>query len=288
MAGNLLNRARHIAALLGMLILTIHPATAETVEAKLPTGIIASADFRAGQPSHPAILLLHGFLQTRHAPPISSLANTLADQGYTVLSPTLSLDIYRRSKSLSCEAVHTHTMEGDIAEIDFWVNWLVKKGYRSIALVGHSAGSTQILHYISQHPSPAVKKAILTSLIGFLSDPADHQLAREQARIAPDKLGRYTLSYCKKNYTTPAGAYLSYVDNTTDKTLALLSKAKLPTEVILGANDATMGKGWPERLNSKGIAVTVIANTGHFFDGEAEFDLAEKLESQLKSLPPEK
>lgn len=43
MTGNSLSRARYIAAPFGVLILPIHPAFAETVETKLPTGIIATA-----------------------------------------------------------------------------------------------------------------------------------------------------------------------------------------------------------------------------------------------------
>lgn len=264
------------------------PAVAGTVEARLPSGLVATAEFRPGQAAKPAVLFLHGFLQTRQAMPLSVMAENLSAQGYATLNPTLSLGISRRSKSLACEAVHTHSMDKDVAELGFWVDWLVRKGYSDIVLVGHSAGSTQALHYITQQPNPAVKRAILTSLIGFLGDPADRKLARDQARIDPGKLGRFTLSYCKKNYTTPAQAYLSYVDNNYDRTLTLLGSAKLPTEVILGANDATMEAGWPDRLKSKGIAVTVIANTGHFFDGEAEFDLTDKLESRLKSLAPGK
>jgi pimeloyl-ACP methyl ester carboxylesterase len=279
---------RIIALLVVLLCWSTQPAMAEIVTAKLPGGIMASAEFRPGQPAKPAILFLHGFLQTRQAMPLSVMAENLSGQGYTTLNPTLSLDINLRSKSLACEAAHTHSMDKDVAELGLWVDWLVKKGHQNIVLVGHSVGSTQALHYASQQPNPAVRKAVLTSLIGLLSDAADRQRAREQAKTAPDKLGRYTLSYCKKNYTTPARAFLSYADNSTDNTLTLLSNTKLSTEVILGANDATMETGWPARLKSKGIAVTVIANTGHFFDGEAEFELTDKLESLLKSLPPGK
>jgi pimeloyl-ACP methyl ester carboxylesterase len=288
MTGNLLNRARHIVALFGVLILTIHSAFAETVEARLPTGIVASADFRAGQTSRPAVLLLHGFLQTRHVPPMSSLANTLADQGYTVLTPTLTLGINRRSKSLGCEAVHTHTLEEDIAEIRFWVNWLARKGYGSITLIGHSFGSTQILYYLTQKPNPAAKKAILTSLVPLLSKPQEAQkaLARvKQARTSEQALERFTLSYCNGNYVAPAAAYLSYVANDSSKTLDQFGKTRVPVEVILGAADTAIESAWSEKIRTRGIPVAVIDKAGHFFDGAQEFDLADKVESILKTLP---
>ncbi len=287
MTGNSLNRVRYIAALLGVFILQIHPAFAETVEVKLPTGIIATADFRAGQPSHPAVLLLHGFLQTRYAPPMSSLANTLADQGYTVLTPTLTLGINRRAKSLACEAVHTHTLEGDIAEIGFWVNWLDKKGYGSIALIGHSFGSTQILYYLSQKANPAVKKAILTSLVPLLIKPQEVRatLARMKQAHSKQGLERFTMSYCDNNYVATPAAYLSYAANDSSKTLDQFSKTKVPVEVILGATDRAMEPTWPEKIRTRGIPVTIIGKAGHFFDGAQEFDLADKVEAILKTLP---
>jgi len=287
--GNLRYHARGIFALF-TLLLPLHPAFADTVEAKLPTGIVATADFRAGQPSRPAILLLHGFLQTRHAPPMSSLANTLADQGYTVLIPTLSFDINRRSKSLSCEAAHPHNLESDVSEIGFWVDWLAGKGLRNIVLIGHSSGSLQILEYLVKMPNPAVRKAILTSLIPIISDRSERQHTLDLLRKKPPKaaeqgLGRYTLAYCSKNYAAPPRAYLSYASVDADRVLANLGKTRVPVEVILGATDTTMDAGWPESMRSRGVPVTIIEKTGHFFDGAQEFDLTDKVEAVLKSLP---
>ena len=287
MTADLLNRARRIAALFGVFILTTLPAFADTVEAKLPTGIIATADFRAGQPSRPAVLLLHGFLQTRHALPMSALANTLADQGYTVLTPTLTLGINRRTKSLGCEAVHSHTMDGDVAEIGYWVNWLAGKGYSNIALVGHSVGSTQILRYVAQKPDPAVKKAVLTSLVPFHSKPQEvrNVVALTKRPASEQALGRFTLTYCHNSYVAPPASYLSYVSNDSRQTLALLGKIKVPVELILGSADKTLAIDWPEKIQNRGIPVTVIDKASHFFDDAQEFDLADKVEAILKTLP---
>lgn len=284
--GCLRHHARGFIALFSLL-LPFQCAFAETVEAKLPTGIIATADFRVGQPSRPAVLLLHGFLQTRFAPPVSSLANTLADLGYTVLVPTLTLGINRRSKSLACEAVHAHTMEGDVAEVDFWVNWLANKGYSSIALVGHSVGSTQILRYAAQKPIPAVKMAILTSLVSFHGKQPEVQnaLALTKRSAREQALRRFTLTYCINNYVAPPVAYLSYVTNDTEQTLGLLKKIKVPAEIILGSADKTLSTDWPGEIRNRGIPVTVIDKAGHFFDGSQEFDLADKIETLLKTLP---
>lgn len=289
LASRLLSCAQMIGALICLFFLPLHPVAADTVEARLPSGIVATADFRAGQPSRPAILLLHGFLQTRHAPPMKTLSDSLADAGFTVLAPTLSLGINRRAKSLACEAVHAHTMEGDVAEIGFWVNWLTRKGYGSIALIGHSSGSVQILQYLAQKPSPAVKKAILTSLIAFHSESAERQTAVERMKTllpADEKdLGRFTLTYCKRNYVAPPRAFLSYAANDADKTLGLLGKTRALVEVVMGGTDTTMNADWTGKIRHRGVPVTIIEKTGHFFDGEQELDLADKTESVLKALP---
>lgn len=284
----LLKRTWIIVALLVVFFLPVHSSFAETVEAKLETGIIATADFRAGKPSLPAILLLHGFLQTRNALPISPLADTLADNGYTVLVPTLSLGINQRAQSLDCEAPHIHTKEGDVAEIGYWTDWLDRKGYKSIVLIGHSSGSLEILQYVSQNPSPAVKIAILTSIIPLRSIPKEVQKALASVKQTQNNgkaLERYTLSYCKGNYVSPPADYLTYAASDADNTLDQFSKTKVPVEVILGKADKAMDLTWPDKIRARNISVTLLDNATHFFDGLQEFDLSDKVESILAKLP---
>ncbi len=288
MTRNLPRRRWLIAALLAAFFLPVHSSFADTVEVKLDTGVIATADFRAGKPSRPAILLLHGFLQTRNALPISPLANTLADTGYTVLVPTLSLGINQRAQSLDCEVPHIHTKEGDVAEIGYWTDWLARKGYKSIVLIGHSSGSLEILQYVSQNPSPSVKIAILTSIIPLRSIPKEVQKALasvKQTQTNGKALERYTLGYCKGNYVAPSAEYLTYAASDADNTLDQFSKSKVPVEVILGKADKAIESTWPEKIRARNISVTVLDNATHFFDGLQEFDLSDKVESILAKLP---
>lgn len=284
----LMKRTWFIVALLVVLFMPVYSSFADTVEAKLENGVIATADFRAGKPSRPAILLLHGFLQTRNALPISPLANTLADDGYTVLVPTLTLGINQRAQSLDCEAPHIHTKEEDVAEIGYWTDWLARKGYKSIVLVGHSSGSLEILQYVSQNPVPAVKMAILTSIIPLRTIPKDVQKALASVKEAPtgrQALERYTLGYCKGNYVAPPADYLTYATSDANNTLDQFSKTKVPVEVILGKADKAIELTWPEELAARKIPVTFIDNATHFFDGLQEFDLSDKVESILAKLP---
>ena len=149
------------------LLISVFPtaAHARLFNSRCVRAFTASAEYLVGERNKPAVLLLHGFLQTREFPTVATLARGLHDAGYTVLSPTLSLNIPNRKQSLACEAVHRHSLDDDVAEIGRWVNWLKSRGHRAIVLLGHSFGSLQLLAYLSAKPDAAVKGYIGTSLI---------------------------------------------------------------------------------------------------------------------------
>lgn len=291
LAGYLINRPSHIAILL-CLFFTSLPATAETVEVKLPTGITASANFHTGNPSQSAILLLHGFHQTHHSQPMSSLAANLASKGYTTLSPTITLGVNKRGQSMACEAVHTHTMKEDVAEIDYWVDWLGKKEYKNIVLVGFSStGNIEILSYNAQGSHPAVKKAILVSMNPILSDNRERQEAQHlkgaKQHADAKKLGVFSVGYCKNNFTASANVYLSYAQYDASRILELIKQTNVPTELIFGSADTILPANWPSQIKAlkSRAQVTIIDKANHFFDDASEFDLAEEIEKILTNIP---
>lgn len=262
------------------LLLSVLPASAHAALAKLEMrpGIPASAEYLAGQPDKPAVLLLHGFLQTRAFPTVATLARGLNDAGYSVLSPTLSLGIPNREKSLACEAVHTHGLDDDIAEIARWVGWLKSKGHRSIVLLGHSFGSMQLLAYLSARPDSAVKAYIGTSLVeaqvgetarGPLIAQLEHQVQRRERALV-----NQTLSFCRNYLSTPE-ALLSYVRWDASRTLAALKQAPVGTRLIMGSADAMLGRNWIRSLADLQTPMVVVQGANHFMDGEHEFDLLE-------------
>lgn len=269
------------------------PAAAETIEARLPSGITAYANFDIGKPSLPAILVLHGFLQTHQSPPMSTLADNLASRGYTVLSPTISLNINRRNQSMACEAAHTHKMEEGVAEVSFWVNWLNDKGYKNIIPVGFSSTSNiEILLYNAQGSHPAIKRAVLISLNPLIRDSAERSRVRAamSAKRQADskKLGFYSLGYCKNNYAATASSYLSYAEYDDSKVLELLKQTPVPTEVILGSTDTILPRHWVSRIKALNTKVTIIDDANHFFYGANEFDLAAEIENILKNFSIQK
>ncbi len=257
------------------------------VEARLPSGKTAGADYHAGKKDRPAVLILHGFLQTRAFPTIASTMEALSEAGYTVMAPTLSLGISGRNKSLPCEAVHLHTLDEDAAEIAFWVRWLTRKGHSHVILVGHSFGNVQLLDSLSRAPMPAVKQLLMISLV----DMEAKQSAQQRARLVRDlrervargdrSLVEIEFGHCKK-YVSPPAALLSYLDISRSGILDALVKSPVPTQVIMGGTDDRMGSDWVEKLSARGIAVQTIPGASHFFDNQYEFDLQDAV---LKALP---
>lgn len=262
----------------------------ETVTAQLGNGSSAVADYRQGAADKPAILVMHGFLTTNGFSTVQVVVNELADAGYTVLAPTLTLGINNRNTSLPCDAIHTHTMDGDLAEIDFWTRWLAAKGARKIILIGHSSGGLQQVIYVAIHPHPAVSRVIAISLINFQQYTAPDIIARERKGAEqllhqqPPPLRTYQMVYCSKYNATPA-AYLSYIRWSREAVLTTLKQRKVPIYAIMGGSDDRFSSEWFEKLRSTGIGVKVIPQANHFFNGPQEFDLLDELKRQLNETP---
>ncbi len=263
-------------ALFCLLCWVFPAAQAAVVTQTVRPDIVASATYLVGDRDKPAVLLVHGFLQTRDFPTIASLASGLHDAGYTVLMPTLSLNIPSRAQSLACEAIHKHSLDDDVDEIARWVLWLKAQGYRSVVLFGHSFGSLQLLAYLSGRPDPAVKAYIGTSLIEAQIGTVNRrdliaQLEDRVHRKQRDLISR-SLSFCRKYTTTPA-ELLSYVRWDQARTLAALKQAPVETRLIMGDSDSVLGHNWLKALQHIRAKMVIVKGANHFMDGEHEFDL---------------
>ena len=254
-------------------------ASAEVVSKKMPNGLTATADYYQGQADEPVVLVLHGFMQTREFPTVARLANSLKDEGYTVLVPTLTLNIDKRNKSLACEAIHTHTMEEDVAEIAEWVNWLYDRQNKHITLIAHSAGSLTLLALMENRPDQRIDKLILVSLLPFNDDPLSessnlkaYEQAQEDVKQGRQGLGDYSLAFCDK-YPSEPEAFLSYRQWAQGRTINALNDLKVPAYVIIGGSDKRMHPGWRELLKQTNAQVITVEHAGHFFDTQYEFDL---------------
>ena len=264
-------------------------AFATIEEVKLPSGYTATADYRKGSAELPAVLVLHGFLSTRNFLTVSNLIESLASDQYTVLAPNLSLGVNKRKISLACEAIHTHSLDQDIEEIDVWVKWLEQRGHNRIILIGHSYGSLHGLLYALKHPSPKLIKLIAASLvdvehvIGTDLSSAQIKTAENMITNNDNGLREYQVSYCKK-YVAPPKAFLSYATWSQKRILDAILKLSTPLEIILGEKDKRMGDGWPDMLANSGVNLKLIPGANHFFHNEQEFDLLESVTDALNSV----
>lgn len=275
--------------LLFLLLLLPQAAAAERARIELGNGLTAQAEYLSGKPTLPAVLVLHGFLQTHDFPTVATLARGLNDSGYTVLAPTLSLGVPNRKQSLACEAVHRHSLDEDLDEIDRWVKWLTSRGHRQIVLIGHSFGSMQLLAYLAGKPDPAVRGYIAASLTETQIGPTSRAELIERLEDAvargDHKLVNQPISYCKKYPSNPA-ALLSYVRWDQARLLKALNAYKGHKLLIMGDADVMIGRKWLSTLQESRTPMAIVKGAGHFMDGEHEFDLLEHSLTQLKKMAP--
>ncbi len=266
------------------LSLAAHAATVT-----LPVGkqLVARADYRKGDPGKPALILLHGLLQTHEFPTITRLIEGTHDAGHTVLAPTLTLGVTHRRQSLACEAIHTHTMDGVTQEIDTWVRWLKKRHDGPIILVGHSFGSVEALAYLSGRPDPAITRFIGISIVeGRLKLTGEETTRlitelRHAVKAGTPRVVTHQFSYCQKYQATPA-SLLSYLEWTPTRVLETASHLRLPSLYIMGSRDDRLGEGWVDLL-AKRNRVKIIKGANHFMDGEHEFDLLDTVLAELNA-----
>lgn len=287
MSGWFLRSAAAITTVILLSLNTVATGKEASVILEMPTGDSAEAAYWTGEPDMPAILIQHGFLQTHHFPTVRRLALALADSGFTVLTPTLTLGIDRRTASLQCEAVHTHTMEQTRQEIALWVDWLHAKTRKEPVVIGHSAGSINLLDYLVHTPGSPVAHAIFISVTYFghgeaAFDSPEHA-ARAHAALARGDTGlaEYALDFCRQYVTTPA-AYLSYYDWDKQRTDRAFQSSSAPSTLIAGSADARIDLEWIKTLRRHGVEVHIVDGANHFFDQFHEFDLLDEIEKVLQ------
>ena len=260
---------------------------AEPVELVTEQDHLVVANLLTGTNDKNPVLILHGFLQTREFPTVSRLATALNEAGYTVLNPSLSLGINNRKKSLSCEAVHTHSLEMDAGELALWVEWLSKKTSRPVTLIAHSAGGPVVLKYLEEYNAKQVNHAVLISLSYYAESKTTNEKkshAQQALRAIKKKanpLDTYSLNYCKK-YPTFAKNFLSYYNWNKEKTSLVVSKFNNIISIVLGTDDKRIDGDWKKQLQSRHNNVVKIEGANHFFDQAYEFDLTDAVENILK------
>lgn len=276
-----------LALVAGVLLMNFAQAWADVVTLTLQQGLTARAEYRPGGRDKPAVLILHGFLQTHSFPTVHNLAEGLATAGYSVLTPTLTLGVTHRRQSLPCEAIHTHTHEDNMRELDAWLRWLKAQGHQRIVLIGHSLGSAELLLYLQARRPRTVVQFIALSLVEprFDLKPENleqlRQTMQRRAARGDRQVLTHSLSFCR-NFTAVPQTFASYLAITPQRLLAAARSLSIPATFIMGGGDERLGSGWVERLRRTGKTVIVIPNASHFLDGEHEFELIDTVLATLE------
>ena len=279
-----------VTALIVLLLVAAVPTAADAGSARMELtivpGVVAEADYWPGAADMPAILIVHGFLQTRDFPTVRRLATALAEEGFSVLTPSLSLGLNRRLRSLACEAVHTHAMQHDVAELRAWTAWLAQRTGKPPVVIGHSTGGVQLAAMLEANPDLAVRHALLIGLtyfgqeLGSESAEALRARARDDLARGQEHVNPYALTYCRK-YVTTAANLLSYLQWDSRRLQQTITAGTVPVTVIVGAHDESIDQAWLQALRAGGVSVRAVAGARHFFDLAHEPDLLDAVEQVI-------
>jgi len=262
------------------------PLFGATVQLNISDKLIANAEYYPGEKNRPFILIMHGFLLNHNFPTVKRLAESLNSSGYNILTPSLTLGINQRKKSLACEAIHTHSLKKDVSELDQWIKWLQKKTSGEIILIGHSTGSIHLAKFLSNHPSDRIKEIIFIAMPDLNPNFRDNetinfeQKAKQLVLNNDMSLHDFKIAYCEK-YPTTAENYLSYLQLSKENILNDLDKITVPKTLIMGSKDNRINESWRHTLLQHGVNVISIEGANHFFDYEYEFDLLDIVENIL-------
>lgn len=274
--------------LLIILLYVSNSLFAQEVSLPLGNSVHGLAEYTEGDKEKPAVLIVHGILQTRHFSTTQRIGDFLEESGYPTLRPTISLGVDSRKQSLACEAIHTHSMESDIEEVAQWINWLKKK-HKKIILLGHSAGASLLVAYLDKYQNSQIsaEKIILISLAYFGNRPnsktnnADIAKARKAVAAGKQEPASFGFIYCN-NYVSLPEAYLSYINWSQQRTTEALVNTSAPVSLLFGDGDKRIDPTWPATLSNMGLDVKITDGAGHFFHGSHEFDLLDFVESTLE------
>ena len=272
--------------LFSIVLLNASTSFAESIRLTTTSDKEVIAAYLQGENDSNPVLILHGFLQTKEFSTVDMLATALNDSDYTVLSPTLSLGINNRKQSLSCEAVHTHSLDSDAVELKQWIEWLHKKTGKTVTLIGHSSAGQVLLKYMDSYDAKFIDHAILISVSYFASDSDDNKNNFKKAQVAikenSNLIDTYSLDYCEV-YSTYARNFLSYYSWDRDKTSHVISKFRDQVSIILGTSDKRISGDWRRQVQNINSSTYLIEGANHFFDQAHEFDLIDTVEMLITS-----
>ncbi len=285
---------------------TASPVRVEAVEITGPKGLTLLGDYRvpgSSRPGVPAVLLVHGVLQTGRYLVVRPLAEALAQRGYPALSITLSHGVTRRTEPLTCDSLHLFALEDSFPEIQAWLRWLRGKEHPGAVLVGHSLGANQVLYYAARAEDPYIRGLVSVALVqsdrkhlirlfeqtrGKSFDAVINEAQRLVATGKGERLLTVPFFACSQARVS-ARAFLSYFGpNAQGKPTALLPSVRIPYLAVHGSADPRASELAPDvralQQGSPAFRWVEIEAADHFFRDFLGEDLADAVERFLEGL----
>lgn len=142
--------------------LSSHPLAAASRETQVNVvtsdGVSLAGAYHAGDGrSAVGVFFVHGLGGSFDGPPVSSIARSLAERGFS----TLSLNM----RDAGC-CTFTSLFEDSALDIGAGVHFLTEHGVSRVVVVGHSLGANRVTFYSAQVDAPAVGGLVVLAGVG--------------------------------------------------------------------------------------------------------------------------
>ncbi len=245
----------------------------------------------------PFFLILHGTFAWHGMELISTLQENLNNEGFGSLALTLSLSENNRKQFFDCSHPILSKHEDAQEELNIWLTWLEKKGYKNIHVIGHSRGGAQVVKFALNHSKRVNKIFLLAPMVWKAEQTAQsfYQFNKQDLSDVLIKIKNHTNSelltikqalHCEDTKISKE-AFISYYDhNPIKNTIELLAKTKSPVHIYLGDSDpltSSFSKQYSKTEKRKYIVVKVIEDADHFFRDFAAEDIVEDIISSTNN-----
>ena len=161
-----------------LVLFSIHGST-EPVEIKYNSITLNGFYSSQSEKSKSIAIILHGTRGHQNLELISSLRDSLLDNGLDSLTINLSYGINDRVNDfLSCDIEHKHKQSDSQYEIKLWYEYIKKIGYKKIYLIGHSRGGLDIINFYENLDSQHQESVDSIFLLAPISETWESSISR--------------------------------------------------------------------------------------------------------------
>lgn len=257
-----------------------------------------------GDKEKPAIIHIHGFQGDFFTNEfVMSIAREFKKNNVTFLT------VQTRGTGIESELYTTTPSKGKVIgssfelleeayiDIDAWIEFIQKKGYKNIVLEGHSLGTMKIVRYLFEgNNKEDIKKLILLAPFDIiqLAKQSTKGKWEEYLKIAEQKVEEGKgIEIIPNEFLDAKMSYQTYVSHHKktdfeymfafhDKSykFPILNQIKIPVKVIVGKNDPYFHpsnlKNPEEAINIlskniKSFEYKLVENAGHIYTNQEEF-----------------